>query len=318
MKTYNTIACGGTFDLLHSGHKYFLDQILGISENVILGLTSDVYIRQHKADRGVASYEERKEALVDFLKNRNALTRVKIIPIDDVYGPLLEKDLEVEAIAVTNESNNAAELINKKRTELALPRLSVEVMSQLKDAQDKIISATRVRTGEIDRSGKNLRLPASLRYALQTAWGEILEHTPVIEDSSMVVTVGDITTLKFIQQEVTPLLCIIDNVVERVAVASPIIFNDTQRIYHLDNPAGTINKKIFTILEDVFNSSTKSVIEVNGEEDLLVLPVLLKAPMGTHVYYGQPHVGLVRIIVSDDVKRKAEALLEEFDTEQSI
>lgn len=318
MKTYNTIACGGTFDLLHSGHEYFLDQILDISQNVILGLTSDAYVSQNKADRGIAPFQGRKNAIEEYLKGKNALESVKIIAIDDIYGPLLDKNLDIDALAVTDESKKTADVINKKRTELGLFPLHVEVVSQLRDSQNQVISATRVRRGEIDRKGKNLLLPVPLRHALQTAWGEILEEVPQIDDSSVIVTVGDVTTRKFIEQGIIPFLCVIDNIVERKAVESPIVFQNTQRIFHIDNPAGTINKKIFSVLDEIFSSNTNAVIEVKGEEDLLVLPVLLQAPLGTHVYYGQPHVGLVRVIITEDVKNKSEELIEQFDIEMPV
>lgn len=314
---YNTIACGGTFDLLHSGHEYFLDSVINLSENVILGLTSDDYIKQNKANRGIASYDERKTALEKYLSFKNSLDRVKFMPIDDLYGPLLDPDLAVQAIAVTDESKDTADLINKKRVESGLSLLQVEIVNQLKDTSNTVISATRVRVGEIDRTG-NLLLPVSLRHAFQTAWGEILEEIPQIDGSSVIITVGDITTAKFIQHGITPDLCVIDNVVERIAVTSPITFQNTQKMFHIVNPAGTINKKIFDILDEIFVSNNEAVIEVNGEEDLFVLPILVKAPLGAQVFYGQPHSGLVRVIVSDEIKEKANTLLKQFDTDRTV
>lgn len=318
MKTYNTVACGGTFDLLHVGHEYFLDQVLDISQNVILGLTSDIYIQQNKASRGIASFDERKKALEKYLIKKGALERVQIIPIHDLYGPLLDKDLDVDALVVADENKNNADIINNKRVELDLSSLPVETIAQLKDSNDQVISATRVRDGEIDRTGRSLLLPIFLRHALQTAWGEILEHTPIIEDSSRLATVGDVTTRKFMDHGVIPALSIVDNRVERVDVKTPILFENTVKLYHLDNPSGTINKEIFSMLSDIFKSNVKTVIQVSGEEDLLVLPVLSVSPIGMHVYYGQPHEGMVKIIVTSELKDKANKILTQFDKVSSV
>jgi uncharacterized protein (UPF0218 family) len=64
------------------------------------------------------------------------------------------------------------------------------------------------------------------------------------------------------------------------------------------------------------------VIEVSGEEDLLVLPVIESAPIGSVVYYGQPPVaawacgpaieGLVEVTITPEVKRHVTELLSRF------
>ena len=50
-------------------------------------------------------------------------------------------------------------------------------------------------------------------------------------------------------------------------------------------------------------------ILVNGEEDLLVIPVCIHAPEGARMY-GQPNEGLVVVQVDSEIKNKTKTLLD--------
>jgi uncharacterized protein (UPF0218 family) len=54
------------------------------------------------------------------------------------------------------------------------------------------------------------------------------------------------------------------------------------------------------------------VIFVDGEEDLAVIPLVLAAPSGAAVLYGQPGEGVVLRIVDASAKREAETILKAF------
>ncbi len=57
---YQLIVCGGTFDLLHKGHKKFLQEILNLSDQVLLGITSNKYINLFKTS-DIEDFEIRKK-----------------------------------------------------------------------------------------------------------------------------------------------------------------------------------------------------------------------------------------------------------------
>ena len=44
---------------------------------------------------------------------------------------------------------------------------------------------------------------------------------------------------------------------------------------------------------------------VEGEEDLLAIPAVTKAPLGSIVYYGQPKVGVVMVAVDEEARLRA-------------
>ncbi len=50
-------------------------------------------------------------------------------------------------------------------------------------------------------------------------------------------------------------------------------------------------------------------IFVDGEEDLAAVVLLMLLPLGSSIYYGQPHEGLVRWEVTEDAKAKMAKLL---------
>jgi len=56
-------------------------------------------------------------------------------------------------------------------------------------------------------------------------------------------------------------------------------------------------------------------VYVEGEEDLLTLPVIVLAPESTAVIYGQPMEGLVIVEVTSHKKDWALAVLRQMDSE---
>lgn len=80
------------------------------------------------------------------------------------------------------------------------------------------------------------------------------------------------------------------------------------------NPAGHISPS----LEKAVSSAVKSTVPVNlfviGEEDLAVIPLLLHAPLGGKLCYGQPKAGMVVLDVDEKTKAKAHVLYGKFKT----
>ena len=51
-------------------------------------------------------------------------------------------------------------------------------------------------------------------------------------------------------------------------------------------------------------------ISVNGEEDLLVIPVCIYAPENAIILYGQPNEGLVIVKITSEIRNKTQKLLD--------
>ena len=123
-----------------------------------------------------------------------------------------------------------------------------------------------------------------------------------------IISVGDVTTRLLIDNLLIPDLAIIDDRVQRIE--SKIVALDSFKVEEVKNPAGTITKdswkKIINSLEIYKN---KIIIKITGEEDLLVLPVILEAPLNSKVLYGQPNEGLVIVTVTEEIKDEVQQLL---------
>jgi pantetheine-phosphate adenylyltransferase len=146
------VCIGGTFNLLHKGHKLLIDkafQIAGEKGYVFIGITIGKII---KGKRGVKSFEERKKAIIRYLSEKGLNKHVIIKPINDKYGPSIDGDYD--AIIVSPETFKTAEEINKKRIENGRKTLSI-VRIPFVLAEDGLpINSSRIKNNEIDEEGK--------------------------------------------------------------------------------------------------------------------------------------------------------------------
>jgi uncharacterized protein (UPF0218 family) len=76
-----------------------------------------------------------------------------------------------------------------------------------------------------------------------------------------------------------------------------------------DNPAGEITAQSVDTIKDALKAKSRVQIIVNGEEDLLVLPVCVHAPQNSVVMYGQPNEGLVIVKITQEIRNKTQQLL---------
>jgi pantetheine-phosphate adenylyltransferase len=327
MNKFRLAACGGTFDLFHAGHKAFIEDALKLSEKVVLGITGDAYVKRFKNNLGIEDFTVRKAAVEQFLDTIGAKDRVAIIKIDDAYEPFLETSPHYKAIVVTEQTEETAKEINVKRRQNGISELEIIVSPMKKTEDGRLISSTRIRTGEINRDGKlylspqwqnkNLILPEALRAQLKKPWGEILNKIPNDLDGSRTVVVGDATAEMFNQKNVGQFLSIVDFLIHRERKFQQLseLGFDGENVKPVANPHGAIAPELFKQVQLAFSNKKRTVILVDGEDDLAVLPVLLISPLGFNIFYGQPDEGLVHVFVTEENKEKAYQLVKNFDKE---
>ena len=162
-----------------------------------------------------------------------------------------------------------------------------------------------------------MKLPDSLRDKLKIPMGLLLLEKDAtkenivkhIQNNSYVITVGDRTTEKMIGFGLIPSLQIIDSQEKRVKRELPT-GADIKTDLTCNNPPAEITKESISVIKKAFSSPTPVRLVVNGEEDLLVLPVCTNAPENSVVMYGQPNEGLVIVEITSEIRNKAQRLLD--------
>jgi pantetheine-phosphate adenylyltransferase len=139
MKKIKKIVVGGTFDILHQGHRVLLRKAFSLGE-VIIGLTSDAMAKKIKK-RKVRDFKQRKKELVKFIK-KNFSKKYKIVKIEDKFGPTLKKDFDY--IVVSPATYKTALLINKERQKRKKKPLKIVKIKFVLDKNGKPISATKL------------------------------------------------------------------------------------------------------------------------------------------------------------------------------
>ena len=122
---------------------------------MFIGLTSDEFAAREgkKID---TPFEERKRNLENYLKVAFPNRRYEISELKDRFGPAIFTD-KIDAIAVSEETLPAVEAANKRRRELGLPDLKVEIVPMSLAEDGSKISSTRIRSGMINTEGKLLK-----------------------------------------------------------------------------------------------------------------------------------------------------------------
>jgi len=152
MKMFSTVAVGGTFDEFHRGHRALLMKAFEVGERVLIGLCSDRLVESLSKPHVSASYEQRLEELIRFLREKGVLERAEIIPLNDPFGVTLSEGC-VEALIVSRETERMAVKINEERGRRGLPPLQIVTIDMIPSENCAPISTTRIRRGEIDREG---------------------------------------------------------------------------------------------------------------------------------------------------------------------
>jgi len=168
----------------------------------------------------------------------------------------------------------------------------------------------------LNDTNTTLTLPQKLYNKFQRPWGQILKKVPLISKDNIIITIGDATTKEFLNKFYTPNLAIIDHRInrKRVTEKEKIDTRFFNPILKVKNPPSNITNKLYRSIENInFTNQNHTLIEVDGEEDLATLVCCLHAPIGSHVFYGQPNKGLVHIIVDKNIKYESEELYNQFE-----
>ena len=101
---------------------------------------------------------------------------------------------------------------------------------------------------------------------------------------------------------------VVDHKIMRKSV-DPIEFD--RRFVNVDNPPGTVTAQSQRIIRVASEECAQLAIIIDGEEDLLVLPLMVYMPNDSIIIYGQPREGMVVITLDDERRAWAKKFLSE-------
>ena len=140
----------------------------------------------------------------------------------------------------------------------------------------------------------------------------------VLRHAKKIISVWDATTDRLISFGIIPDISVVDGKERRMkrkyvnnsSLNGDQIDKNLAKELKCSNEAGTISKKAVELLQDALEMSSPVRIIVDGEEDLLALPLFLIVPDNSVVMYGQPYEGLVVVKIDSKIRKKAKDLMD--------
>lgn len=136
-----------------------------------------------------------------------------------------------------------------------------------------------------------------------------LLHFLTSRKNSRIITVGDVVTKTVLDLNLTPFLSLVDGKTRRK-------FNIEKRsvMEKVKNEAGLIRLSAISKIKELLeiDSDASKVVYVEGEEDLLVIPIVIYGKDGDIILYGQPYAGAVVLIIDDLIRRRVMEIFTKF------
>jgi len=334
---FNLGLIGGTFDRFHKGHISLINQSLKYCNKLEIWITTD-NIAKIK-DPIIQSWDDRQ---AEILKHTESFfpSRITFGKLKDSFGPAPSHDL-AEVIFCTEDNIKNCEKINILRLKNELPKLSI-VELKLENAWDeRPISSSRIRIGEIDRNGKKwypeqiiqspIKITKKAEGKLKRPYGELIigpenDISVAMEEVKRkisntigpIICVGDVTVLgaQLVKNRMD--IALVDGKTKRKEWkdAGNIDNSKFSNFLSCSNPPGQLTPSLLKSCEMAVESwkedNTQSIIEVEGEEDLAPLILHLLSPLGGIILYGQPGKGVVIREVSEESKNHCQLILSNF------
>ncbi len=161
-------------------------------------------------------------------------------------------------------------------------------------------------------------LPDELKDTLKGHIGQLVnepELLKLLKKEKYIVAVGDKVTYTLLKHQITPILCIVDFLLERkpYPVEMKTLIQKCDMIHlKVKNLPGTITDELWNAIKTVFQNLKQGpvCIEVEGEEDLASLAAIYLAPGGVTVIYGLPNKGVVVVKSTTAHKKKVKEVLD--------
>ena len=124
-----------------------------------------------------------------------------------------------------------------------------------------------------------------------------------------IISVGDYTTDVLTRFHIKPWIEVVDLKTKR----GEKVYSSEEGSVKVSNPPGVISGTLIYAILSALHKNVHVRIEVDGEEDLAVLPILFYADENTVVIYGVPDVGMAYIRASNDARELISKIVEKME-----
>lgn len=125
--------------------------------------------------------------------------------------------------------------------------------------------------------------------------------------SKKIVAVGDVTTDRLKKAGIKLFMEVVDLKTKRNVQGDFVHIKGSLEVV---NDPGTISLEMFNLIGRLIRKGTGGRIEVHGEEDLAVIPIIYYSGFDTVVAYGIPDKGLGCIDINPEIKGTVNKLVE--------
>ena len=156
MVVSRAVAVGGTFDVLHAGHKRLLAKAFEVGDTVFIGVAGDRLVSTLQKDHRVRSFASRYRDVRAFIKSKGWMRRARIVELKDPFGPAARRKL-LDALVVSEETRPSGAKLNSLRRRHGFPPVRLYVVKLVKAEDGLPITSSRIRRKEIDLDGRLVR-----------------------------------------------------------------------------------------------------------------------------------------------------------------
>ncbi|MCI2415267.1 MAG: DUF359 domain-containing protein [Candidatus Aramenus sp.] len=155
-------------------------------------------------------------------------------------------------------------------------------------------------------------MPCELRKELSRPYGilftKVIPLLNFLEGKRRVITIGDVVTETLLENNFSPFIAVVDGKTKRTISTGQKV----KPSFLVKNEPGLLRLESIKLVERLLNSETPSVLFVDGEEDLFVIPFVIYGRLDDVIVYGQPNAGAVALEVTEAMKWRVEDIFKRF------
>ncbi|MEM3675884.1 MAG: DUF359 domain-containing protein [Thermoplasmataceae archaeon] len=158
------------------------------------------------------------------------------------------------------------------------------------------------------RSGSEFRLSEELRARVGKFSHILCDVSHIRKTGKRIIVVGDYSTKFLHDHGVDVFMEVVDLKTKREPIST---YKHIPGSVKVKNPPGVLSHDLFLAVKKMITTGGR--IEIDGEEDLAVIPIIFYSDLNTVVVYGVPDVGMACIEVDAAIKDLVNGIITELE-----